>query len=347
MTTAYGPRAASPSRFAFIDEETLPFAAAALGVGLAALLGVALVAVAGGDDRAARVRRRLSIYTLTGRQPVKTAERSMLGDSAVARGAVERAGRVVRQRDLETVLERRLEAAAVPLKPAEWLLVHVGFALLGGLVLLLLTGGRLVPALLGVAIFAVLPWTYLSIKESRRRSAFLGQLPETLQLMAGSLAAGYSLAQAVDTVVQEGTGPVTSELNRALVEARLGVPIEDALAAVATRMDSRDFSWVVMAIRIQRQVGGNLAELLTTVAATLRERERLRRQVKALSAEGRLSGWILGLLPPAFAAYLLVAQPQYLEPLFTDPLGWALVFVAVVLLLSGAFWMRRLVRVEV
>jgi tight adherence protein B len=193
----------------------------------------------------------------------------------------------------------------------------------------------------------VLPWTYLSIKESRRRSAFLGQLPETLQLMAGSLAAGYSLAQAVDTVVQEGTGPVTSELNRALVEARLGVPIEDALAAVATRMDSRDFSWVVMAIRIQRQVGGNLAELLTTVAATLRERERLRRQVKALSAEGRLSGWILGLLPPAFAAYLLVAQPQYLEPLFTDPLGWALVFVAVVLLLSGAFWMRRLVRVEV
>jgi tight adherence protein B len=112
-------------------------------------------------------------------------------------------------------------------------------------------------------------------------------------------------------------------------------------------MQSKDFAWVVMAIRIQREVGGNLAELLTTVAGTLRERERLRRQVKVLSAEGRLSAWILGLLPLAFALYLVVAQPDYLEPLVTEPLGWAMIALGATLLLIGSLWMRRTVKVEV
>ena len=118
------------------------------------------------------------------------------------------------------------------------------------------------------------------------------------------------MPQAMDTVVREGQQPITGEFNRALVEARLGVPIEDAMDGVAERMKSKDFAWVVMAIRIQREVGGNLAELLTTVAATLRERERLRRQVQVLSAEGRLSAWILGLLPPVFALYLVLVRPE-------------------------------------
>jgi tight adherence protein B len=112
-------------------------------------------------------------------------------------------------------------------------------------------------------------------------------------------------------------------------------------------MQSRDFAWVVMAIRIQREVGGNLAELLTTVAGTLRERERLRRQVKVLSAEGRLSAWILGLLPPAFALYLVFAQPGYLEPLVTEPLGLAMVGLGLLLLAVGAIWLRKTVKVEV
>jgi tight adherence protein B len=132
-----------------------------------------------------------------------------------------------------------------------------------------------------------------------------------------------------------------------LMEARLGVPIEDALDGVADRMASKDFAWVIMAIRIQRQVGGNLAELLTTVAATLRERERLRRQVHALSAEGRLSAWILGALPIGFALYLIVARGSYLQPLWSDPLGWSLLLLGAVLMVGGALWLRKVVRVEV
>jgi tight adherence protein B len=104
---------------------------------------------------------------------------------------------------------------------------------------------------------------------------------------------------------------------------------------------------VVMAIRVQHEVGGNLAELLTTVAVTLRERDRLRRQVRALSAEGRLSGWILGGLPVVFAIYLSLVRPEYLSPLVHTPLGWLLLAVAAVLYLTGAIWMSRVVRVEV
>jgi tight adherence protein B len=188
---------------------------------------------------------------------------------------------------------------------------------------------------------------FVVIREGRREAAFLAQLPDTLQLIAGSLQAGYSLPQAIDTVVREGQAPMSVEFNRAMVESRLGMPVDDALERIGERMKSSDFSWVVMAIRIQRDVGGNLAELLLTVAETLRERERLRRQIKALSAEGRLSGWILGALPVVFGFYLLVASPAYLAPLWSTPLGIAMVVLAVVLLAVGGFWMSRVVKVEV
>jgi tight adherence protein B len=159
--------------------------------------------------------------------------------------------------------------------------------------------------------------------------------------------AGYSLPQALDTVVREGQPPMSVEFNRALVETRLGMPTEDALEGIGRRMSSQDFSWVVMAVRIQRDVGGNLAELLLTVAETLRERERLRRQVKVLSAEGRLSGWILGSLPVLFFAYLTVTNPAYLGPLWSTPLGIGMMILAAVLLSVGAFWLTRVIKVEV
>jgi tight adherence protein B len=112
-------------------------------------------------------------------------------------------------------------------------------------------------------------------------------------------------------------------------------------------MDSRDFAWVVMAIRIQREVGGNLAEVLTTVAGTIRERERLRRQVRGLSAEGRLSAWILGALPPVFGTYLVLVRPNYIKPLFTDPLGIIMLVVLLATMTAGVVWLSRIVKVEV
>src|SRR4029077_6299411 len=146
-------------------------------------------------------------------------------------------------------------------------------------------------------IAAVIPLGILPALAARRRRTFTSQLPDMLQLMAGALRAGYSLMQGVEAVAQEVDDPMGSELRRVLAEARLGRVLEEALDDMADRMGSADFKWAVMAVRIQREVGGNLAELLSTVAETMIARERLRREVRALTAEGRISAIVLLLLP--------------------------------------------------
>ena len=252
-----------------------------------------------------------------------------------------------RNHGLEARIAARLEGAGNPLKPAEWLLLHTAIFIGAGVLGLLLGQGSIVLGLLFLVAGALIPWVYLGFKRGRRRKAFTASLPDTLQLMSGSLSAGLSLAQSVDTVVREGTEPISSEFKRVLIETRLGVGLEDALEGVAERYDSKDFHWVVMAINIQRQVGGNLAELLDTVAGTMREREYMRRQVAALAAEGKLSAWVLGGLPPAFLLYLLLANRTYVMPLFTEPLGWMMLGGAAFWLGVGVFWMSRLIKVEV
>jgi tight adherence protein B len=345
VTADYGPKAVNVGHV--LSKQVLYAALGAIFIAAIIALSMAVTALTR-TERSSGVRRRLSIYTLTGR-PVEESreESSVLGDSAVARSAVELAGRVVARRDVESVLEAKLEAAGVPMRPAEWLILHVGIAVMGGVLLLLISGGGLLATVLGFVGGLLGPWLYLAFKEGRRTAAFLERMPDTLQLMAGGLRAGYSLPQSVDAVVQEGSEPIATEFHRALVETRLGVTIEDALDGVGSRMGSLDFQWVVMAIRIQREVGGNLAEVLTTVAATLRERERLRRQVRVLSAEGRLSAWILGGLPPLFFLYLLLVRHSYVQTLWKDSIGIALIVFGLIDLAVGTLWLRKVIRVEV
>jgi tight adherence protein B len=324
-----------------------------VGIG-AATLGVVLMLVLalGGsrDSKKDSVDSRIEAYTRRGAKKLAEANRENreTETSSMTQQAVAVAESVLEgQKGLEVALNGRLEAAGLALKPAEWLLIHFGVALGFGVISLLLGGGSVMFMLLGLVLGLALPWLYLSFKRKRRLSAFKNQLADTLQLMAGSLSAGLSLAQSVDTVVREGTDPMAAEFRRALVETRLGVEIEEALSGVAERMQSVDFEWVVMAIRIQREVGGNLSELLNKVAETIREREYLQRQVQTLSAEGRLSVWILGGLPPAFMAYLFLANPTYLMPMYTTPLGWVMLIVMSVLLTGGIFWMKKVVKVDV
>lgn len=166
-------------------------------------------------------------------------------------------------------------------------------------------------------------------------------------MISGGLSAGLSMPQAIDTVVNEGVEPMAGELKRAIVESRLGVDLTDALEGIADRMESEDFSWVIMAIRIQREVGGNLAELLTTVSATLRERDYLRRQVKVLSAEGRFSAYILGAMPIVMFIYMLLTRREFIEPLWTTGMGMAMLGGAGVMLVLGFWMMSKIVKVEV
>ncbi|CAB4732771.1 MAG: VWA domain-containing protein [Actinobacteria bacterium] len=315
----------------------------ALAVGLVVLL-MSLVPRAAAPMSPAD---RVATYTAgtTGRSEAAGAR--IDADQALTQAKDAAANVLRRNKGLEVRIAARLDGSGSDLKPAEWLLIHAGVFLLSGLVGLLAGAGSLPVGLLFLVLGAVGPWLYLGLRRSRRRKKFNSLLPDTLQLMSGALSAGLSLAQSVDTIVKEGAEPVSSEFRRVLVETRLGVSVEEALEGVAERFESKDFAWVVMAIKIQRQVGGNLAELLDTVAATMREREYMRRQVASLSAEGRLSAYVLGGLPPLFLIYLTLTQGDYVAPLFDDVRGLVMLIGAGVWLSIGAFWMSRLVKVEV
>ena len=342
------PRANISPRFA-ISSDLMLIGLGGTGLGVLLILLAALGVFTSAKQES--LEDRVNAYSRSGEargssagsSPKPAAPPQGVAQSAV--GVAQKA--LASNKSFEATLNAKLDAAGISLKPAEWLLLHAGIAAGAAILGFLLTSGGVVMTLLFLVAGAFVPWFYLGFKKSRRLKAFNSHLAETLQLISGGLSAGLSLAQSLDTVVREGTEPIAGEFRRALIEARLGVQIEEALDSVGQRMDSEDFGWVVMAIRIQRDVGGNLAELLLSVAATMREREYLRRQVKSLSAEGRLSGLILGALPPVVLVFLTITNPGYLDPLFGQPLGWLLIAVMAMLMAVGSFWMSRLVKVEV
>jgi tight adherence protein B len=172
-------------------------------------------------------------------------------------------------------------------------------------------------------------------------------LPDVLTIMASSLRAGHSFMQSLDTVAREIAQPAATEFQRVVAEIRLGRSTEEALEALAVRVGSPDFRWAVLAVNIQREVGGNLAEILDSVSDTLRERAMMRRQIQVLTAEGRLSAWVLTLLPCAIAAYMAAVNPSYIGLLVTTKLGLIMLGTAVSLLIVGIFWMRKIVNIDV
>lgn len=182
---------------------------------------------------------------------------------------------------------------------------------------------------------------------SREKSKFVNQMPGTLGLIATSLRSGQSFLQALESVASEAPEPTAREYQRAVAEVRLGRPIGAAIRAIADRMDSEDFGWVVMATDIQREVGGNLAEVLDIVADTMMQRNRLRREVKALSAEGRISAIVLGGLPVFIFLFLFTSNRSYLEPLIERTAGWIMIGIAVGSMLTAFVWLRKIVNIEV
>ena len=182
---------------------------------------------------------------------------------------------------------------------------------------------------------------------ARRRRAFESELPSALDLVAGSLEAGAPLAHALELVASEGEGALAEEFERALAQHRLGRPLIEALEESAARVASRDFSWCTSAIRAQQEFGASLATVFRTLAEFMRWREEIRGEVRALTAEGRLSAWVLGALPFVVAGYFALANPGYLGVLFTSPVGLMLLAGAGVFMTIGIVWMSRIVKVEV
>lgn len=207
----------------------------------------------------------------------------------------------------------------------------------------------LVGPLMGVFLALLAPaggYVLLQVLAARRRAKFADQLDDSLQLMASSLRAGHSMLQALASVAREAEEPTSEEFARIINETRVGRDLGPALEETANRMGSQDFVWVTQAIAINREVGGNLAEVLDAVGHTIRERNQIRRQVAALAAEGKLSAYVLMALPFGIGGFLFISNPSYIGVLTQSPLGWGMIAAGVVMLTIGGIWLSKVVRIK-
>ncbi|MFI7586095.1 type II secretion system F family protein [Spongisporangium articulatum] len=331
---------------------TLPAAGGAAPLGLAVLVG-ALAAIGVGlllwprrSSAAEQLDAALRAYGF-GATPAAAGPQEEGSSSAVARRVLGLSERFLSRGDRRERSALALDRAGLTLLPREWLVLRACVLLAGAAVGAVLVPGRVLGLLLGAAAAFAVPVLWLRQRQSARCGAFADQLPDTLQIVASGLRSGFSLPQALASAQDGGLQPMAAELGRALSAARFGLELEDELEQVAMRMRSDDWRMAVMAVRIQRSVGGNLAEILLTTAATLRERAGVVRQVKALSAEGRLSAWVLMGLPVLVGAFLLMFRRDYLEPLWTTPVGVGLLLLSALMMAAGTTWMLKVARVEV
>jgi tight adherence protein B len=230
------------------------------------------------------------------------------------------------------------------MRPGEFLVLAAAAAVAASVVLLALIGP--IGAVIALIATPLVARSIISIRASRRRRAFDDQLPDVLQLIISALRSGHSLPQALDAVARQAAEPARTEFERVMFETRVGRDLGESLNATAERMQSKSFEWVVSALEINREVGGELAQVLATVAETIRERQQLERQIQTLTAEGRMSAYILTALPLVMIAALSLINPGYFEPMKSAP-GPAIIVSSIMLLGIGWVWMQRLIKAEI
>jgi tight adherence protein B len=280
--------------------------------------------------------------------PGKSSNRKndILDDSPVIRRAIELTANLAERRGMLGWTERSLRAADIPLRPAEVIFAYVVLAVIVPTAVLFALRSPMT-FLVSLFVFVALPPLALKTIVQTRRKKFVKQLPDALATLAGSLRAGRSLGQALEGLAREMPAPIGRELRKVVAEVRLGRKVSEALDDAVDRVGSPDFRWAVLAMQIQAEVGGNLAELLDRVGDTMRARQRLKGEVKALTAEGRASAMMLVIMPPALGTVMYVANPSYMKPLFTTTAGHIMLGVSVVMIVGGFFWMKKVVTINV
>ncbi len=251
----------------------------------------------------------------------------------------------LRSTRLKGLVEKELTRADLPLRSDEFLaftVVIVGFVALAVLVLT----GSLLMLLFALVMLLPVPYIFIRWAKHKRLAALNNQIGDALIIISNSLRSGFSIMQAIDLVRKEMPDPIAKEFARTFQEINLGMPTEQALVNMAERTGSDDMDMVVTAVLIQRQVGGNLAEVLDNIAHTIRERIRIKGEIKALTAQGRISGLIVGLLPLAMAVILFAINPGYISLLFTTRPGLMMLFFALVVQSAGFFFIRRIVDIK-
>ena len=267
--------------------------------------------------------------------------------------------RAVVGRDWGTDMARELARADLQLRPSEYLAIRIG-AILGAPAVIFLLGKTIVPGVdNGIALLAAVvigwwvPRFWVNRRKNKRLAAFNDHLADTITLIANALRAGASFLQAIELVVRETQPPMSTEFNRVIREVNLGLPFEQALANMVRRVRSDDLELMTTAITIQHQVGGNLAEILDSIAYTIRERIRIMGEIRTLTAQQRMSGYVVAGLPIFLVVILSVIAPTFMEPMFGDPtiggipVGVIILGLGAVMMVTGFLLIRRIVDIEV
>ncbi|BCW67967.1 hypothetical protein NicSoilB4_27300 [Arthrobacter sp. NicSoilB4] len=302
-----------------------------VGVGLlfmaVLLLGYALLATGGAS------------VPLDRRRPVQDRPDSQL--TRFAGSAVHLVDGFFAQRKVRLFNREALENAGLRMRQGDFFVLVLAGALVGAVAGLVVAGPLL--AVLFVLVAPLVGHLVLGYLAGKRRNTFDQQLGDTLQLLAGGLRAGHSILRAIDAAATESLSPTSEEMRRVVTETSLGRDLLSSLNDTAERMRNEDFVWIAQAIQINREVGGNLAEVLDQVNETIRERSEIKGHIKALAAEGKFSAYILMAMPIGIVAMLMLANPGYMNVMFTRPLGWAMIATSITLMTIGGLWMRKII----
>jgi tight adherence protein B len=314
-------------------------------LGVLALLVVVVGLVSSLRGGEAVVQERLGRYAEAGFELGEAAERQPEEEShSVLTDGLDRA---LQGRGFADNLATQLARADLKLTVAEFLALQV-IAVIGGIAAayLLFGGGVLLPAAAGVIGFFA-PRIYVRLRQRRRLNKFNDQLGDSINQMSNGLRAGYSVLQAMDSVATELPPPISDEFQRVVQEMQFGLSMEQSLSNMLRRIDSEDLDLMITAINVQREVGGNLADILDVISHTIRERVRIKGEVRALTAQGRASGYVITFLPIGLGLLLTVLNRDYIMQLFQNTCGWIMVAVGAILIASGGFAISKITDIEV
>jgi tight adherence protein B len=341
VTSDYGAPAAplrreeSPSGSGFWSSSVVLVVVSLL---CALLIGLAVVALLALRPRGRSLRDRIQGFV------PREVEEDDRGQVAKSKVLVE-AERSLERTQWWAQFKEELEVARVEM-PAVRLLALTAIGTVFAMWVLLAITGSALGALLALGTPAVV-WNVVARKADRQRKLFAEQLAENLQVIASAMRAGHSFVGALTVAVEDAPEPAQSEFRRAVADEKLGVPLDETLSLIAARMRSRDLEQVVLVAVLQRETGGNTAEVIDRVSETIRHRSELRRTVKTLTTQGRMARWIISLLPPGLLAAISVINPGYLEPLFADSMGNVLLVLGTVMVIAGSLIIKRIVNIDV
>ncbi|MGN1049604.1 MAG: type II secretion system F family protein [Selenomonadaceae bacterium] len=275
---------------------------------------------------------------------IQKQEEKDLSDSL--KEALQKGARLIQKVHRSSSLDLKMLQAGLPILGSEFLIIELVAAIIGFVFAGLLTM-QLPVAILAFLFMPLVGWMLLQMKIRKRRKDFVNQLGDMLSMVASALRAGFSFVQAVEIVSKEMAAPMSVEISKLIREINVGVPMETALEDINRRVECPEFELITTAVLIQRQVGGNLAQILDNISDTINERIRMKREVLALTAQGRMSAVVLALLPIALAAFLFSMHHDYFDPLLESPMGKVAIGIALLMELLGYLVINRIVDIDV